>query len=86
MRVRCLPLVDALERDGELVVMADDRVILLSELASCALTLAETSHDLSSLAAELVARFGPPPHGDEISAARSVLEELASHGLVTLEE
>lgn len=86
MRVQRRPVDDELLIDGELVVLVDDTVLLLSEVASAALehlvTGVWTSTD--DLAAHLGATVGLPAEGE--SAVFSLVNALFEAGLVAVEE
>jgi hypothetical protein len=84
MRVRRLPVLDELTRDGETVVLLGERAVLLSPLASAALAdigSLDWTSDVG-LIGSLVARFGPVD--DVGSVVFSLVSELAEAGLVEL--
>ena len=78
MRVRRLPVLDSVTRDGETAVMVGTRVVVLSELASAALALIEDSVE--------VEEFGAPPGIEPVEATLMVLQELSGQGLVTFDD
>jgi hypothetical protein len=84
MRIRRLPVVDELSRDGETVVLLDEGAVLLSPLASAALanlTLVWTSD--ADLRVTLEALFGVAP--DPEGAVFALVSDLESAGLVEVE-
>lgn len=75
---------DAISSGGRTLVLHDGTVVLLSELSSAALRLAEGGITLTELGVRLRDEFGPPPEGtDAAQAARQVMEALKWHGLLT---
>jgi hypothetical protein len=84
MRIRRLPVVDELSRDGETVVLLDEGAVLLSPLASAALanlTLVWTSD--ADLRVTLEALFGVAP--DPEGAVFALVSDLETAGLVEVE-
>ena len=86
MRVRRLPVLDSVTREGETAVMIGTRVIVLSELASAALALIGDSSEVEQVSHALVAEFGAPPGVDPVEATLMVLRELSGQGLVTFDD
>lgn len=85
MRARRLPVHDELLMDGELVLLRGQEVLVLSEVASGALTVmdTETWTGLDRLVDELEARFGLPAERDK--AVFALLSELVDTGLAELQ-
>lgn len=82
MRIRRLPVDDELMIEGELVVLREDEVLLLSEVASFALHHLDpddwtTEEELSDL---LMERFGLPP--DQPEAVSWLVSALSDARLV----
>ena len=86
MRVRRLPVLDSVTRDGETAVMVGTRVVVLSELASAALALIEDSVEVDEVSNALVEEFGAPPGIEPVEATLMVLQELSGQGLVTFDD
>ena len=86
MRVRRLPVLDSVTRDGETAVMVGTRVVVLSELASAALALIEDTVEVDEVSNALVEEFGAPPGIDPVEATLMVLQELSGQGLVTFDD
>lgn len=81
MRVRRLPVLDELTRDGETVVLLEERAVLLSPLASAALSsLGPVWTSGADLRVALEALFGAAPDPD--GAVLALVSELESAGLV----
>jgi hypothetical protein len=88
MRIRRLPVLDELTVDEETVVLLDERAVLLSPLASAALSTLSApepvwTSDLD-LRGALEARFGVAP--DPEAALFALVSELESAGLVELDQ
>ena len=85
MRVRRAPVDDELMIDGELVVLVDDQVLVLSEVASQALhglvTTVWTS--LETLTQQLASSVGLPEDGPR--AVSSLVSALQEAGLVVVD-
>ena len=67
---------DVLERDGQLLVLVGNDVMLLSPLASAAALACEHGITVAALAEALVAQFGTPPDVDQAHAVRELLATL----------
>jgi hypothetical protein len=85
VKVRRLPVVDRVVRDGESVVLVGREVIRLSALATHLLDRCADWTDLDDLTAALLAEFGNTPPGVEPRAAtEAAVTTLAEQGLVDL--
>ena len=84
MKTRRLPFLDEYVEDGESAVLIDERVMVLSPLATTILAAADGGWvDVEEVAEALLAAFGPPPDGaDLLSTTESAVLELAAQGLV----
>ncbi|MDN4475434.1 hypothetical protein QQX09_06155 [Demequina sp. SYSU T00192] len=76
---------DALERGGEMLVLAGNDVTLLSPLAAEAVLAARHGITVVALAERLVCAFGEPEGGDAGDMAREVVLALVPRGVMTLE-
>jgi len=76
---------DALERDGEMLVLAGNDVSLLSPLAAEAALAARRGLTVAALATHLEREFGAPPDRDRGEAVREVIAALMSRGVMTVE-
>ena len=87
MRVRRLPVIDEYVAGDEAVVFAAGQVVALSELATAVLFAIESPWtEQSTIAVELVARFGDPAQGtDPMELTRTTLESLIELRLVECE-
>ena len=86
MRARRLSVLDEYVEDGEAAVLVQDRVVVLSQLATFALALvSEGWTEVEDVARGLVDAFGTPPGDDTgLESTRAALETLASQELVEL--
>lgn len=75
---------DALERDGELLVLAGDEVVLLSPLASELVWSARHGATLAETAAHLMNTFGAPEGADPGEMVRGLVNELVARGVLEL--
>ena len=86
--VTTCPVVDALVNGDGAVVLTDStrghQVLRVSPLAQAVREIAEGGVPLSNLAAELILRFGPPAD-DVSSAVLTLVEQLSSVGLVSID-
>ena len=83
MKVRRLPVVDRVVREGESVVLLGREVIRLSALATHLLDRCADWTDLDDLTAALLAEFGDTPPGvDPLAATEAAVSTLAEQGLV----
>jgi hypothetical protein len=85
VRVRRTPVVDELVLDGELVVLVDDTVLVLSEVASTALQRLSTTvwTSLTDLTGHLDEAVGLPANGP--AAVSALVSALSEAGLVSIE-
>ena len=85
MKVKRLPVDDELSIDGELVVLVDDKVLVLSEVASEALHRLVTAvwTTAEALTAHLEVSIGLPAEGH--AAVLSLVSTLEQAGLVAVE-
>jgi hypothetical protein len=86
MKVRRVPWLDEYVEGGESAVLVDDRVFVLSELATTLLAaIGSEAVEVSDVAAVLEERFGAPPDGvDLVDATETAVRELALQGLVEM--
>lgn len=84
MKARRLPVADWLERDGEWLVLVDDRAIRVTGLAPEILRLTEHWRSLGELTRRLEQVFGRPPGGSAETLVRAALDDLASEHLLEL--
>lgn len=76
---------DVLMRDGRALVLADGHVMLLSELSSEIVALAQEPVSVEEVASHLAAVFGAPPDGiDAMEQVRGLIAELADAGVVSV--
>jgi hypothetical protein len=85
-RVRALPVPDALERDGESVVLQAGRVSRLSAPATVIRSRCTDWTPVEELASLLVETFGEPPGGQSLQVTRAWVDELVSAGLIEVHE
>ncbi len=85
LRTRRLPVADQLEREGEWLLLVDDRAVRVTGLAPVILGLTEDWRTLDELVAELVQVFGEAPGDDASALVRQALDELAAQDLLELE-
>jgi hypothetical protein len=85
MRARRRPFDDELVIDGELVVLLDGTVVVLSEVASAALDQLVTDRwtSVEDLSRHLESTVGLPDDGD--AAVGALLTTLADGGLVVVQ-
>lgn len=86
MRARRVPVRDEFTEDGEAAVFVDDKVMVLSPLATHLLGLVGYDWtELPTLAGGLVDAFGEPPAGQSAAEATSnALRTMAAQGIVTI--
>lgn len=86
MRVRRQPVDDELMVEGELVVLIDGQVLVLSEVASEALDnlVTDVWTSIEALSARLEASIGLPPEGE--SAVFSLVSALEEAGLIAVQQ
>jgi hypothetical protein len=86
MKVRRVPWLDEYVEGGESAVLVDDRVFVLSELATTLLAaIGPGAVEVEHVAAVLGERFGAPPDGTDLfDATAAALRELAEQGLVEM--
>ena len=85
VRARRLPVADQLERDGEWLLLVEDRAVRVTGLGPVILAFAEDWRTLDELVAELELVFGGAPGDDAAGLVRRALDELAAEGLLELE-
>lgn len=73
---------DALERDGQMLVLAGTHVLLLSALGAAVVTAAATPISLDALAARLVELFGTPPDGDAMTVTLDTVAQLLERAVL----
>ncbi|MDN4472013.1 hypothetical protein [Demequina zhanjiangensis] len=73
---------DAVERDGEMLVLVGSEVVLLSAVATALVGHAHEPADVSTLATLLVEEFGAPPSGDPFAAVCTLAGELVARGVL----
>ncbi|WP_394550951.1 hypothetical protein ACDF64_10210 [Agromyces sp. MMS24-JH15] len=80
---RALPVVDAIERDGEELVLIGDRVVLVSPLGRLIrAAVAEGWVRVDALVPALVRELGAPVAVDPDEVVAAAVAELATAGLV----
>ncbi len=86
MRVRRRAFVDEYVEDGESAVMIEDRIVVLSPLATAMLSAMGSDWvEVSGLAADLGRVFGAPPDGvPVVEATEEALQCLAHDGVVEI--
>jgi hypothetical protein len=83
VKIRRLPVQDEYADGDRMAVMADDRIAVLSPMASHALAqIGPEGVELDELAQLLVDRFGAPPGQDPLALTRGVVRQLEETGLV----
>jgi hypothetical protein len=85
VRVRRLPVTDQLERDGEWLLLVDDRAVRVTGLAPVILGLTDDWLSLEALVGELERVFGDAPDDDATALVRQAVDELAGQDLLELE-
>ena len=85
VRARRLPVADQLERDGEWLLLVEDRAVRVTGLAPVILAFADDWRTLDELVAELERVFGEAPGDDAAGLVRQALDELAAQGLLELD-
>jgi hypothetical protein len=80
--VRRADLVDVLVRDGESLVLTENRCLRLTEVATAAVQILERPKERATLETMLVARFGPAPDG----ALDELVTELVDVGVLTWDD
>jgi hypothetical protein len=84
MRARRLPVADWPERDGEWLVLVDDRAVRVTGLAPEILRLTEHWRSVGDLTRRLEKAFGRPPGGSAEALVRAALDDLAAEQLLEL--
>jgi hypothetical protein len=86
MRARRLPVIDEYVDGEEAAVFVDDKVLVLSPLATHLLALVGYDWtELTTLAEAVVDAFGAPPGGQSADEATSdALRTLEAQGIVTI--
>lgn len=87
MRLERRAVVDEYVEEGEGVYLLPDHlVVALSPLPTAVMRLlADGPQHLSSVVVYVLARFGPPAHGNVETAVEAIVSELSDLGLVALE-
>lgn len=85
VRARRLPVADQLERDGDWLLLVEDRAVRVTGLAPVILAFADDWRTLDELVAELERVFGKAPGEDAPGLVRQALAELAAQGLLELD-
>lgn len=85
MTIKALPYVDRLERDGRTLLLLEHRVIELSPLALATYDAAVDGITRRALIDTLVASFGAPPDDDPADAVQTIIDELVTLNLVTVD-
>lgn len=76
---------DALERDGEMLVLAGNDVTLLAPLATEAVLSARDGIAVGELREQLFRVFGVPDGVDTVLAVRELVASLIARGVMRLE-
>lgn len=72
------PIIDLLERDGESLVLTEQRCLRLSAVPTAILSMLDSSRSQEEIERYVEATFGPPPPG----RLQEVLDELAAADLI----
>ncbi|WP_062521695.1 hypothetical protein [Demequina silvatica] len=76
---------DALERGGEMLVLAGNDVTLLSPVATEAVLASRRGITVADLGRRLVLEFGEPGAVDPSDMARDIITVLVSRGVMTVD-
>ncbi|WP_062304523.1 hypothetical protein [Demequina subtropica] len=76
---------DAIERDGQMLVLAGNEVSLLSPVATELVLAARDGISVAALGAHLAEVFGAPPGQDPGAAVRDFLAALLQRGVIALD-
>ncbi|WP_062466002.1 hypothetical protein [Demequina maris] len=76
---------DALERGGEMLVLAGNAVTLLSPVAAEAVLAARSGVTVGELESHLLEEFGEPKGRDSASMVRDLVSTLIGRGVLSVE-
>ncbi|WP_062387850.1 hypothetical protein [Demequina iriomotensis] len=76
---------DAIERDGQMLVLAGNEVSLLSPVATALVHAARDGITLDALGARLVEDFGAPEGRDPGEVLREFVTALVQRGVIVIE-
>ena len=82
VKVRGREFLDQYVEDGESAVLVDDKVFVLSSLATTILESADDWTSVPDVAAQLESVYGAPPEGDLMDATTTAVETLVEQGLL----
>ena len=85
VRARRRPVTDQLERDGEWLLLVEDRAVRVTGLAPVILACTEDWRTLDELVAELERAFGEAPGDNAAGLVLQALDELAGQDLIELD-
>ena len=85
VRARRLPVADQLEREGEWLLLVENRAVRVTGLAPVILAFAYDWRTIDELVAELERVFGEAPGDDAAGLVLQALDELAAEGLLELD-
>ena len=80
MKIRSVPPVDRLDRDGEALLLYEGRVVRLGPIGVAITTLAADEVDLADVASALEQRFGVPDGQTVWEATRDAVDDLIAFG------
>ena len=83
VKVRRREFLDQYVEDGESAVLVDDKVYVLSALATTIIEAAGDWTSVPEVAAQLESVYGAPPEGDLVDATATAVETLVEQGLLT---
>lgn len=75
---------DAVERDGEMLVLVGTELALLSSVAAALVREAAEPKSIDQLGAVLVAEYGVPAGDTPTTAVLRIAEELLGRGIIEL--
>ena len=85
VRARRLPVADQLEREGEWLLLVENRAVRVTGLAPVILAFADDWRTIDELVAELERVFGEATGDDAAGLVLQALDELAAEGLLELD-
>ncbi|MFV0451016.1 MAG: hypothetical protein ACK5LS_02040 [Propioniciclava sp.] len=83
--IRTTAVVDRYERDGRVLLLFPNQLIEPGPVAAAIADLAADGIEFDDLVLALVARLGAPGEGSARELVRTCVEELAAHGMLTVE-
>ena len=85
VRARRRPVTDQLERDGEWLLLVEDRAVRVTGLAPVILAFTDDWRTLDELVGELERAFGEAPGDNAPGLVLQALDELAGQDLIELD-